>query len=209
MKDSANLFNKDYFEDGVKQKLSGYENYRYLPTRSYEEAITLTEDIFYYVNKHTSILDLGCAKGYLVHALRQLGFNAYGEDISKYAIDNCHPSVQEYVNPLTDDLYDFIVCKDMMEHISEKEVLKTLVNIRKRCTDALFIIPFGDDDVFRIKEYEIDITHVTKKDEDWWINMFRDAGFRLDTFTYKLGAIKKKWTSKYPYGNGFFLVSSQ
>lgn len=199
-------FNKDYYENGITKGVSGYENFRYIPTRSYDEALSLSN--FIWITKDESILDLGCAKGFLVHALRQLGYSAYGEDISEYAINNCHPSVKEYVSLPTDKVYDTIICKDMMEHIPEDKVLDTLKTIRSRCSDALFVIPLGDNDKFRIREYEIDVTHVTKKDEDWWIDKLREAGFELDSFTYNLGDIKRKWVKKYRQGNGFFEVTS-
>ena len=40
-----------------------------------------------------------------------------------------------------------------------------------------FTIPLGDNDRFRIKEYEIDVTHVTKKDEQWWLELFNKNPF--------------------------------
>jgi hypothetical protein len=64
----------------------------------------------------------------------------------------------------------------------------------------------GDNDRFRIREYEIDVTHVTKKDEEWWINLFRKHGFVLVEFSYSMGEIKKKWVKDYPHGNGFFIL---
>ncbi len=39
------------------------------------------------------ILDVGCAKGFLVKDLLELGIDAYGIDISEYAIINCEPEV--------------------------------------------------------------------------------------------------------------------
>ena len=201
---SSAKFDKDYYENGVAKKVSGYENFHYMPTRSYEEAIELTK-IF---SKEDKILDLGCAKGYLVHTLVQLGFNAWGEDISDYAISRCHQPIKGRIGkPKHAWLeYDSIICKDVLEHVPEDEILELLSKLKKRCKKALFVIPLGDNDKFRIREYEMDITHVTKKDEDWWINKLRSAGFSINQFSYKLGAIKKKWTSKYPYGNGFFIV---
>jgi hypothetical protein len=93
-----------------------------------------------------------------------------------------------------------------MEHIPEDNIpiiLKELNNIL--IDEALFVIPLGDNDKFRIREYEIDVTHVTKKDEDWWIDKFKEAGFEIVDFKYKFGDIKKKWQN-YDYGNGFFFV---
>jgi SAM-dependent methyltransferase len=198
------LFGENYYEHGVTTKTSGYEDYHYMPTRSYEEAIALDDELVW-----GTVLDWGCAKGYLVHALRQLGIDAYGFDISEYAVDNCHPRVKDYVfnsEVQLEDEYDTIICKDVMEHVPEEEVPTILRKIKSYCRyQALFIIPLGDNDKFRIREYEIDVTHVTKKDEDWWIDKFREAGFTLEKFSYSLGSIKKKW-KEHEHGNGFFRV---
>ena len=199
-------YNEDYFEHGVEKKLSGYTNYRYMPTRSYEEASTILKHF-----GDGSILDYGCAKGFLVHSLRQLGMEAYGYDISEYAIKNSHPRARKYLTkklPEQDEATDYLICKDVMEHVPEERVLETLKEIKEAfVAEAVFVIPLGDDNKFRIREYEIDVTHVTKKNEDWWIDRLKEAGFRIIDFKYSMGAIKKKWTSKYEYGNGFFVVT--
>jgi cyclopropane fatty-acyl-phospholipid synthase-like methyltransferase len=39
------------------------------------------------------VLDIGCAKGFLVKDLLALGIDAYGIDVSKYALMNCEPEV--------------------------------------------------------------------------------------------------------------------
>ena len=196
------LFSEDYYENGVEKKISGYSNYKYIPTRSYEEASTLKERW-----KEGNVLDYGCAKGYLVHTLCQLGLDAYGFDISKYAVENAHERVKDKIlTNLFNTEFDYIICKDVMEHIPEDNIpiiLKELNNIL--IDEALFVIPLGDNDKFRIREYEIDVTHVTKKDEDWWIDKFKEAGFEIVDFKYKFGDIKKKWQN-YDYGNGFFFV---
>ena len=81
-----------------------------------------------------------------------------------------------------------------------------LENFKDKSHQFFFTIPLGDKDRFRIREYEVDITHVTKKDEEWWINMFESQGFKLNKFSYQFGSIKKKWIDQYPYGNGFFVL---
>ena len=47
------------------------------------------------INPRTA-LDAGCAMGFLVEALRERGVEAYGVDISEYAISQVHPSVKPY-----------------------------------------------------------------------------------------------------------------
>ncbi|MFO0810212.1 MAG: methyltransferase domain-containing protein, partial [Gemmataceae bacterium] len=54
----------------------------------------------------TTVLDAGCAKGFLVEALRDRGVEAYGIDISGTAIDEVRPDIRPYcrVGSLTDPL---------------------------------------------------------------------------------------------------------
>ena len=85
------LFTKDYYEDGVRKHISGYENYKWMPTRSIPEALDIQNNF-----EFDTCVDYGCAKGFLVHALRILGSKAYGEDISEYAIEHCYPAVKPY-----------------------------------------------------------------------------------------------------------------
>ena len=198
-----NRFTRDYYEDGIRKHISGYENYKWMPTRSIPEAL----DIINKFDFHTCV-DYGCAKGFLVHALRILRRNAFGEDISEYAISHCHPAAKPYLSAPNNNVYDLLICKDVLEHIHEGDVPRVLQNFRRKSNQFFFTIPLGDQDRFRIREYEVDITHVTKKDEDWWITMFEQEGLRLKEFSYSLGSIKEKWIKDYPYGNGFFILES-
>lgn len=198
---SSVKFDKDYFENGIKTCKSLYENYRWMPTRSFPEAIDI-KDMF---GSHGTILDYGCAKGFLVKALRLLGVKAYGYDISEYAIAN--RCTKFACNDMREKSYDTIVCKDVLEHVPKTKLRAVLREIYNKCNIGAFIVvPLADGFKYRIKEYEDDITHVIREDEEWWITQLRDAGFKILEFDYKCGAIKEKWTKKYPYGNGFFWV---
>lgn len=197
-------FNKDYFENGIKKGLSGYENYHYIPTRSYSEAIELVKRFDF-----NSVIDYGAAKGFLVHALRQLGKEAYGEDISDYAIENCLPDVQKYMSKPGNRQVDFMVGKDVLEHVHEDEMLFLLEFLYTKANQFLFVVPLGEDGMYRIREYEVDKSHYTKRDEDWWLDIFKLAGFKIKAFDYSMGRIKEKWTTVYPFGNGFFILGKK
>ena len=80
--------------------------------------------------------------------------------------------------------------------------------LKENLIDSFFVIPLGDENRFRIREYEVDVTHVTKKDEEWWVNMFSSQGLKLKKFSYSMGSMKRKWIDQYPYGNGFFTLES-
>ena len=195
------LFTKDYYEDGVRKHISGYENYKWEPTRSIPEALDIKNNFIF-----NTCVDYGCAKGFLVNALRIIGCNAYGEDISDYAIQNCHPNVKNYISLPNNKLYDLLICKDVLEHIEEENLPNVLQEIKNKSNQFFFVIPLGDEDRFRIREYEVDITHVTKKNEEWWIKLFQTHGFELIKFSYSFGSMKEKWIKPYPHGNGFFIL---
>lgn len=195
-----NLFDRDYYEDGVRKHLSGYQEYKWMPTRSIPEAMDIINNFTF-----NSCVDYGCAKGFLVHALRILGKDAYGEDISEYAINNCHPKVKKYLSLPNNKLYDLLIAKDILEHVPENTLPSLLKQFTTKSKQFFFVIPLGDNDMFRIREYEVDITHVTKKDEEWWIDLFKSCNIKITKFSYSLGSIKEKWINTYPYGNGFFI----
>jgi 2-polyprenyl-3-methyl-5-hydroxy-6-metoxy-1,4-benzoquinol methylase len=115
------LFTKDYYEDGVRKHISGYENYKWEPTRSIPEALDIQKEFTF-----KTCVDYGCAKGFLVNALRIIGIDAYGEDISEYAVENCHLNVREYVSLPTDKYYDLLICKDVLEHVKEEDLPEVL-----------------------------------------------------------------------------------
>ena len=102
-----NQFNEDYYEDGVRKGISGYEDYKWMPTRSIPEALDIKNNFHF-----KTCVDYGCAKGFLVNALRLLGCEAYGEDISEYALTNCHPDVINYVSLPNDNQYDLLIFDD-------------------------------------------------------------------------------------------------
>lgn len=91
----------------------------------------------------TSVLDAGCAMGFLVEELRKRGVDASGIDISEYAISQVHESVAEHcrVASLTAPLperYDLITCIEVLEHLPPAETDLALANLCG-ATDRLLI----------------------------------------------------------------------
>ena len=54
-----NQFTRDYYEDGIRKHISGYEDYRWMHTRSIPEALDI-------INKFDfdTCVAYGCAKGF-------------------------------------------------------------------------------------------------------------------------------------------------
>jgi SAM-dependent methyltransferase len=97
----------------------------------------------------TTVLDAGCAKGFLVEALRERGVEAWGIDVSEHAISEVHESVREYcqVGSLTEPLprrYDLVVCVEVLEHIPAAEANAAVANICA-ATDRLLLSSTPDD----------------------------------------------------------------
>ncbi len=90
-----------------------------------------------------SVLDAGCAMGFLVEALRKRGVDASGIDISEYAISQVNPAVAEHcrVGSLTEPLggrYDLIACIETIEHIPPAETDAAIANLCA-ATDRLLL----------------------------------------------------------------------
>ena len=124
-----------------------------------------------------SALDAGCAWGFLVENLRQRNVEAYGIDISDFAISNVHPPVQPFckVGSITDAFprhYDLIVCIEVLEHMQPAEAEKAVANLCAHTADVLF-----SSTPFDYKE----ATHYNVHPPEYWAGLFARQGFFRDT----------------------------
>lgn len=199
-------FDEKYFEDGVRHRVSAYENYRWMPERTIREASSIINNI-----QFDSVLDYGCAKGFMVYALRLLGKEAFGADVSEYAVTNCHPNVKDYLQVIesTEQLtggWDLIIAKDVLEHIPKDVIPSVLSELRRRCKTLFVAVPLGDGQRYRIREYEMDVTHIVREPEEWWLTTLVQAGFKIKYFDYEFGHMKENWTGNHPHGNAFIVA---
>jgi len=104
-------YDHDYFINGKKSGKSLYENYRWMPGLTVPMAKAIVDHME--IKGGETILDFGCARGYLVKALRQLGYSSFGRDVSEWAITNSDFDVREFLS-LGDTLtreYDWVIAK--------------------------------------------------------------------------------------------------
>ena len=127
-----------------------------------------------------TVLDVGCAYGYLVEALRKKGVEAYGIDVSEYAIRQAYESIKPYVfvNSAEHELplqmpqrYDLIISIEVFEHLTLEAGEKALQYL---CglTDT-FIFSSTDSDIQ-------DITHINVQRKEYWAKFFAKQGFFRD-----------------------------
>lgn len=123
-----------------------------------------------------SVLDAGCAMGFLVEKLREYGIDAYGLDISNYAISQVHDSIRPYcwVGSVSEELsrdYDLIVCIEVLEHLPKVEAIKAIENFCRHTQMVLFSSsPF---------DYS-ESTHLNVNPVDYWSEQFARQGFIRD-----------------------------
>ncbi|HVO54225.1 MAG TPA: methyltransferase domain-containing protein [Solirubrobacterales bacterium] len=120
-----------------------------------------------------SVLDAGCAMGFLVEALAQRGVDAQGVDVSEYAISQVDKAVAERcrVGSVTDPLerrYDLIACIEVLEHLPPAEADAALANLCG-ATDRLLLsstpADFGEP------------THVGVRAPEDWAEKLAQLGF--------------------------------
>lgn len=136
---------------------------------------TVADHILREINPRT-VLDAGCAFGFLVELLRKQGVEAYGIDISEYAIQNVAPEVQPYcrVGSITDPFpqkYDLIVSIEVLEHMPKRDAERAIENICRHTDDVLF-----SSSPFDYKE----ATHYNVQPPEYWVEQFARQGFIRD-----------------------------
>jgi cyclopropane fatty-acyl-phospholipid synthase-like methyltransferase len=205
-------YDKDYFENGVATGKSGYDNYRWLP----ELTIKLAYNIIKYlgIKDEHAVLDYGCAKGYLVKALRILDIDAYGADISEYAINMADSDVRQYCRLINstgglpfERKFDWLITKDVLEHMTEDVLGEFLKISRSSAVNSFHVVPLGHGDGhYIVPSYDLDLTHTIAQPADWWIDKFTHAGWKLKSFSHCVPGVKENWTSQFEKGNGFFVL---
>jgi SAM-dependent methyltransferase len=146
------LYDASYFGTGrdptSRQGLSGYERY--------DRKSSLGERLAYCLWRELdakTALDVGCATGFLVEALVELGLDAYGVDVSRYAIDHAVDSVRGRVRrgdllaglDLGAGPFDLVTVVETLEHLPPDSIGKALAELRRltRCHLVATIPSFG------------------------------------------------------------------
>jgi cyclopropane fatty-acyl-phospholipid synthase-like methyltransferase len=209
-------YGEAYFERGAVIGISGYMNYSWMPEATLRMAHYIIRQLP--ITQGQRVLDYGCAKGFLVKALRILDVDAWGVDLSHYAIEQAPSEVRKYCSRIngSDDPsafqqdYDWLLSKDVFEHIAEDDLRRILGHARRHVKRMFAVIPLGISDNganFVVPDYDRDITHITARTASWWDALFTSTGWTIDRFCYTFPGVKENWTQAWPEGNAFFVLS--
>ena len=126
--------------------------------------------------KSRSVLDAGCAWGFLVEAFWDRGVEARGVDISRYAISQVRRDMQPFckVASLTEPIegrFDLITCIEVLEHMSAEHAAIAIGNLTK-ITDTI---------LFSSSPTELtEKTHINVQPTMSWLKLFAEFGFSPD-----------------------------
>ncbi len=187
-KEIAKKFDREFF-DG--DRINGYGGYKY-DGRWIDVAKRLQKR--YKLNKKSSVLDVGCAKGFLLYDLKKVipEITSFGVDISKYAIENGIEDVKPDMTvasadhlPFADDSFDFVFSSDTLHNLPIKRCKKALQEIMRVCKHNGNM--FTQVDAYRTEEEKRKLeiwnltaqTYMHVKD---WLKLFKDVGYKGDYF---------------------------
>ena len=182
----AKRYGREYFDGDRKY---GYGGYRY-DGRWVSVAADILE---HYKLAHTSarILDVGCAKGFLVNDLMHVdsSVQAFGLDVSHYAITRAFPpSVVGRLHlgsavalPFPDKSFDLVVSINTLHNLRYPRLIKALQEMKRVSRGGIFV----QVDSYRTPEEKALF-------EDWvltarwhgypddWLKLFAEAGYDGD-----------------------------
>jgi len=140
------------------------------------------------LKKGDRVLDIGCAKGFLVKDLLALGIDAYGLDVSKYALMNCEPEVVGRLQigsaeslPFPDGSFDAVLCINMLHNLPRELGNVALQEMERLAPGNGFVqvdsyLTPEDKEIFEswvLTAYFYDYP-------EGWIKLFNDAGYTGD-----------------------------
>lgn len=176
----------DYF-DGSRDL--GYGGYRYDG-----RWVPIAEDIVKHFGLKAGdrVLDVGCAKGFLVKDLMKAcsGLEAFGIDVSKYALMHCEPEVIGRLQlgsaddlPFPDRSFAAVLCINTIHNLARADLIRGLKEIERLAPGRGFVQVDSYDNPKQKALFEEWV--LTAKHHDYpqgWIALFKEAGYTGDYY---------------------------
>ena len=186
----ARQFGRDFF-DGDRNH--GYGGFNYLPR--FWQPVIPTFQQHWNLDRSSSILDVGCAKGFMMHDLVELipGITVKGIDISEYAIENSKEEIKGRLQlgnatslPFEDHSFDFVYSITTLHNLHCYDLDKALREIERVGKKNKYIcVESYRNEVEKANLLYWQVTceaFCTPKEWEWWFKM---TGFNGDySFIY-------------------------
>lgn len=185
----ARQFGKDFF-DGDRRH--GYGGFQY--NSRFWEPVAPTFREHFNLRAGSSLLDVGCGKGFMLYDFERLipGLVVKGIDVSAYAIENAKPEIKHALAiadarklPFADKSFDAVISINTVHNLELDECAKALREIERVARGRSFITV----DAYRNEEekeamYNWNLTAKTILHVDEWKKLFREIGYTGDYFWF-------------------------
>ena len=185
----ARQFGREFF-DGERRH--GYGGFYYNPR--YWQPVVPTFQEYYGISKDSSIIDVGCGKGFMLHDFAELipGVKVKGIDISKYAIENAIEDMKPFVKvgnakklEYPDNSFDLVISINTVHNLPLEECKEALREIQRVTKKHAFITV----DAYRNEEEkksmrEWNLTALTFMHVDEWVKVFEEVGYDGDYYWF-------------------------
>jgi len=185
----ARQFGKEFFDGDRKY---GYGGFSY-QSRFWQPVVPVFQQ-HYGLTAKSSLLDVGCAKGFMLYDFVELipGINVAGIDISEYAIANAIPDMKPYVQvanakklPFPDKSFDLVISVNTIHNLPLEECKQALREIQRVSRKHAFLTV----DAYRVAEEKerMDMWNLTARTYlhvDEWKALFAKVGYTGDYFWF-------------------------
>jgi SAM-dependent methyltransferase len=185
----ARQFGQEFF-DGDRQY--GYGGFKYF-SRFWQPVIPTFQKHFS-LTSSSSLLDVGCAKGFMLHDLVELipGISVSGVDVSDYAIEHAMEDVQSNVQvadarnlPFADNSFDVVIAINTIHNLEREDCAKALREIERVSRKGSFItVDAYRDDEEKERMFAWNLTAKTIMSVDEWAAFFKEVGYTGDYFWF-------------------------
>lgn len=186
---TARLFGKAFF-DG--ERCTGYGGFTYHP-RFWEKVVPTFQSHFG-LNSRSTILDVGCAKGFMMFDFSRLipGITVQGIDISSYAVENGLSQVQPFMKvanakalPFEDNSFDAVISINTIHNLPIEACSIALQEIERVSRGKSFVLV----DAYRNEEekelmFHWNLTGQTILHVDEWVELFESVGYTGDYYWF-------------------------
>ena len=185
----ARLFGKDFFDGDRKH---GYGGFSYMPR--FWQPVVPTFIEYWKLTPDSSILDVGCAKGFMMHDINEVikNIKIQGVDISDYAVSNCIDSMKDNVLvadakelPFEDNSFDVVISINTIHNLDRKECGKALQEIERVSKKHSFItVDAYRSEIEKQRMYAWNLTAKTIMSVDEWKMFFEEVGYTGDYYWF-------------------------
>ena len=182
----AKRFEREYFDGDRGQ---GYGGYRY-DGRWIPVAERFRDH--YRLGAGQRVLDVGCAKGFLLHDLRRVvpGLCVVGLDVSRYALGQAMADVRPGLVrgsaerlPFEDRTFDLVVSINTVHNLERAACVRALAEIERVSRRHRYVqVDSWLNDLQREKFERWQLTAQTYSDPAGWRGLFTEAGYHGDYY---------------------------